>query len=114
MKNIEQIKNQDEKDINYIFLKMLELIKEKGNLGSITIFFGDADVAEGFVRQGGRTYNEYIQDINNLGKNLKPKLSAKLSLGQMSIAHHRTKLTSSFIQNDPDNNKPWEGWEEVW
>ena len=103
-----------EKDIKYIFKQMIKLFKIRDFLPTMTFFFNDDHLAHGFVRQGETSESVYQQNIQDTGKKLKPKITVMVSNGQMTIAHHQSKLTSIFVQEDPEHNKPWEGWEEVW
>lgn len=103
-----------ERDIKYIFNQMIKLFKNRDDLVSMTFFFNEDDLAFGFVRKGETSESIYQQNIQDTGKQLKPKITVMVSNGQMTIAHHSSKLTSIFVQENPEINKPWEGWEEVW
>ena len=96
-----------EKDIDYVFKNVIKLLKEKKDLIPIVIFFNKDLIAEGFVRKGEMDENLFQQQIQNVGKDIKPKLTAMVGNGQMTIAHHLSKITSNFIENE-------NGWEEIW
>jgi len=112
--NKEKITYEAEKDIKYIFKKMLGLIKERGKLNDITFFFDKQLLSCGFVNKYNTSESEYNTNIQTVGKQLKPRITVMVSDDQMIIAHHESKLTSIFVQENPDKNKPWEGWEEIW
>jgi len=103
-----------ERDIKYIFNQMIKLFKSRDDLPDMTFFFNKDMLACGFVRKGETSESEYQTNIQNTGKTLKPTITVMVSNGQMTIAHHMSKLTSIFVQENPETNKPWEGWEEIW
>jgi len=103
-----------ENEIRYIFEKYIDLIKDKGHLGEIVFFFNEENIAESFIRRGNMSGNDFQRQIHEVGKNSKPKITLMVGNGQMSIAHHKSKITSIFVQKNPEENKPWEGWEEIW
>jgi len=116
MKNDELI-IQAEKDIRYIYEQMLNILKryeQKDVINEMTFFINDDNIASGFVRKGNMTDTLYQQNIQAVGKDLKPKITVMVSNGHMSVAHHPSKLTSVFVQKNPETDKSSEGWEEIW
>ncbi len=104
-----------EKDIKYAFNQTLKLIeRHQIMIDNVVFFFNKDDIVSGFVRQGNTSENEFQKNIQRTGKQLKPKITLMVSNSQMTIAHHLTKLTSIFVHKNPESNKAWIGWEEVW
>ena len=102
-----------EKDIKYVFNNFMRLLKEKREkLFNIVIFFNDDCLAVAYIKKHNQTDTEFMKSYQELGKNIKPKITLMMGNSQLTIAHHPTKLTSVFVHSD--NKNIWDGWEEVW